>query len=95
MKGGYGNDILCSGGGNDLLLGGGGSDTFKIYGSGENVIKDFSANDGDRIMLKSTIFDSIAQDGEHVLISFGDSSSLLVLESTLRDVVNNLTAESV
>ena len=55
MKGGYGNDILCSVGGNDLLLGGGGSDTFKTYGSWENVIKDFSANDGDRIVLKSTI----------------------------------------
>ena len=60
LKGGYGNDILYSGGGNDLLLGGGGSDTFKTYGSGGNVIKDFSANDGGRIVLKSAIFDSIA-----------------------------------
>ena len=92
-KGGNGNDFLCSGSGNDVLLGGAGSDTFKIYGFGENIIKDFTADDGDRIILKASHFGSIAQDGEHVLIAFDDNSSILVYESSLSDVVNKLTVE--
>ena len=56
IDGGMGNDTIVGGMGNDdSLAGGGGADTFIFaIGDGEDVITDFSANEGDKIDLTGT-----------------------------------------
>ncbi|MNF28602.1 Leukotoxin [compost metagenome] len=57
LLGGEGNDILLGGSGNDTLMGGSGADTFvwKAGDTGNDVIKDFKANEGDRIDLRDLL----------------------------------------
>ncbi len=59
LFGGTGNDILIGGKGNDTLHGGAGSDTFTwLKGDdGHDVIKDFRADEGDRIDLSDLLGD--------------------------------------
>ncbi len=48
IYGGTGNDVLFGGKGNDTLTGGGGSDRFEFFkNSGNDIITDFSIQDGD------------------------------------------------
>ncbi len=60
LFGGIGNDLLVGETGNDILIGGAGADQFKFNALNEGVdlIKDFSATDGDRIVLSSSGFGS-------------------------------------
>jgi len=52
VKGGAGNDMIIGGIGNDTLVGGDGEDRFLfLEGSGEDVIEDFDAGDGDIIVI--------------------------------------------
>lgn len=57
LLGGTGNDTLIGGQGNDILIGGSGADTFvwKAGDTGNDVIKDFNANEGDRIDLRDLL----------------------------------------
>ncbi|WP_447783108.1 LapA family giant adhesin [Pseudomonas germanica] len=57
LLGGTGNDTLIGGQGNDILIGGSGADTFvwKAGDTGNDVIKDFKAADGDRIDLRDLL----------------------------------------
>ncbi|WP_367373667.1 retention module-containing protein [Pseudomonas lini] len=57
LLGGSGNDSLIGGKGNDLLIGGSGADTFiwKAGDTGNDVIKDFKASEGDRIDLRDLL----------------------------------------
>ncbi|WP_305887999.1 tandem-95 repeat protein [Pseudomonas sp. B1(2018)] len=57
LDGGDGNDILLGGKGNDTLTGGLGGDTFvwKAGDTGNDVIKDFKASEGDRIDLRDLL----------------------------------------
>ncbi|MFJ5283225.1 immunoglobulin-like domain-containing protein [Pseudomonas sp. NPDC088429] len=57
LLGGTGNDTLIGGSGNDILIGGSGADTFvwKSGDTGNDVIKDFKAADGDRIDLRDLL----------------------------------------
>ncbi|MDI2593056.1 LapA family giant adhesin [Pseudomonas sp. 681] len=57
LLGGTGNDTLIGGPGNDILIGGAGADTFvwKAGDTGNDVIKDFNANEGDRIDLRDLL----------------------------------------
>ena len=59
LYGGTGNDVLTGGAGNDTLYGGAGSDTFTwLKGDdGHDVIKDFNAEQGDRIDLSDILGD--------------------------------------
>ncbi len=80
LIGGFGNDILSGGGGNDLLTGGAGADSFR-FGTGFNAdtISDFSAAEGDRIDVSGyTSYQSIAQNGSDVLVTFSAGDTLLV-----------------
>jgi uncharacterized delta-60 repeat protein len=59
IKGGAGNDALVGGGGNDKLTGGTGADKFVFdagLASNKDSILDFSASQGDRIVLDNDIF---------------------------------------
>ncbi|WP_410002776.1 immunoglobulin-like domain-containing protein [Pseudomonas chlororaphis] len=57
LLGGTGNDTLIGGSGNDILIGGSGADTFvwKAGDTGNDVIKDFKASEGDRIDLRDLL----------------------------------------
>ncbi|WP_439820412.1 LapA family giant adhesin [Pseudomonas sp. HLG18] len=57
LLGGTGNDTLIGGPGNDILIGGSGADTFvwKAGDTGNDVIKDFNASEGDRIDLRDLL----------------------------------------
>ncbi|MDI3401633.1 LapA family giant adhesin [Pseudomonas sp. V88_4] len=57
LLGGTGNDTLIGGPGNDILIGGSGADTFvwKAGDTGNDVIKDFKASEGDRIDLRDLL----------------------------------------
>ncbi|RON83260.1 LapA family giant adhesin [Pseudomonas fluorescens] len=57
LLGGTGNDTLIGGKGNDTLIGGSGADTFvwKAGDTGNDVIKDFNASEGDRIDLRDLL----------------------------------------
>ncbi|WP_276310371.1 tandem-95 repeat protein [Pseudomonas laurylsulfativorans] len=57
LDGGDGNDLLLGGKGNDTLTGGLGGDTFvwKAGDTGNDVIKDFKASEGDRIDLRDLL----------------------------------------
>jgi Ca2+-binding RTX toxin-like protein len=52
VEGGRGNDRLDGGSGNDTLTGGDGADTFILRsGGGDDVVTDFNAAAGDRVMF--------------------------------------------
>lgn len=52
IAGADGDDRLVGGQGDDILIGGAGADTFVIFAAGgSDVIRDFSADEGDRISL--------------------------------------------
>ena len=52
VEGGRGNDQLDGGAGNDTLTGGAGADVFILRsGGGDDVVTDFNAAAGDRIMF--------------------------------------------
>nr|WP_218192063.1 immunoglobulin-like domain-containing protein [Pseudomonas sp. Irchel 3E20] len=57
LLGGTGNDTLIGGQGNDILIGGSGADTFvwRAGDTGNDVIKDFKAGEGDRIDLRDLL----------------------------------------
>ncbi|WP_121574242.1 beta strand repeat-containing protein, partial [Brenneria alni] len=57
LYGGSGDDLLIGGAGNDVLIGGAGADTFTWQAGevGHDIIKDFNANEGDRIDLSDLI----------------------------------------
>ncbi|VVQ24541.1 hypothetical protein PS938_05612 [Pseudomonas fluorescens] len=57
LLGGTGSDTLMGGQGNDILIGGSGGDTFvwKAGDTGNDVIKDFKASEGDRIDLRDLL----------------------------------------
>ena len=52
VEGGRGNDVLDGGVGNDTLIGGAGADIFVLReGGGDDVVMDFDAAAGDRVMF--------------------------------------------
>ncbi|SNT33817.1 surface adhesion protein, partial [Pseudomonas japonica] len=57
LLGGEGNDLLFGGKGNDTLTGGSGADTFiwKAGDTGNDIIKDFKAAEGDRLDLSDLL----------------------------------------
>ncbi|AYC33939.1 retention module-containing protein [Pseudomonas cavernae] len=64
LIGGDGNDLLIGGTGNDELQGGAGADTFvwKAGDTGNDVIKNFNAAQGDRIDLSDLLPDTASND---------------------------------
>jgi hypothetical protein len=65
LYGNAGADILIGGAGNDELYGGAGADRFAFSGIGQgaDLIRDFSAAEGDRFDLDGKVFTAVASDG--------------------------------
>ena len=93
LNGGKGDDILIGGVGDDLLKGGEGSDTFTISGYGANVIKDFSASEGDRLVLNVASIETFASEEDHILIAYDGDASVKIYGATPNDVLMNMTIE--
>ncbi|KJH88374.1 hypothetical protein UG46_01705, partial [Pseudomonas fluorescens] len=85
LLGGSGSDTLIGGKGNDTLIGGLGGDTFvwKSGDTGNDVIKDFKAGDGDRIDLRDLLQGETGSTIDHFLkISTVDGVSSLQVSTT-------------
>ncbi|EJK99252.1 large adhesive protein [Pseudomonas fluorescens Q2-87] len=85
LLGGTGNDTLIGGLGNDTLIGGLGGDTFvwKSGDTGNDVIKDFKASEGDRIDLRDLLQGETGSTIDHFLkISTVDGVSSLQVSTT-------------
>ncbi|WP_433741254.1 tandem-95 repeat protein [Pseudomonas putida] len=85
LDGGDGNDILLGGKGNDTLIGGLGGDTFvwKAGDTGNDVIKDFNASEGDRIDLRDLLQNETGSTIDNFLkITTVDGVSSLQVSST-------------
>ena len=90
LYGGTGNDTLTGGKGDDILHGGTGSDTFTwLKGDdGHDVIKDFNAEEGDRIDL-SDLLGGITESLENYLQVIDDGKGNAVIEiSTSGQIMN-------
>ncbi|WP_434607509.1 retention module-containing protein [Pseudomonas sp. R1-7] len=96
LLGGSGSDTLIGGKGNDTLIGGLGGDTFvwKSGDTGNDVIKDFKAGDGDRIDLRDLLQGETGSTIDHFLkISTVDGvSSLQVSTSGQFNAANGAAA---
>ena len=73
LNGGIGDDTLTGGKGNDTLIGGSGADVFYYtVGDGNDIIKDYSATDGDVIQLaKNTVVNNVSISGGDFIFSIG------------------------
>ncbi|MDX9995043.1 MAG: retention module-containing protein [Rhodocyclaceae bacterium] len=101
LSGGEGNDILVGGAGNDILEGGAGADTFvwtlADVGNGtgtapHDVVKDFSAAEGDVLDLSSVLTDSTTV----IAVDSGGKLGLQVVDaSDPAKVYQTITVESV
>ncbi|GAB2868931.1 hypothetical protein GCM10027277_42530 [Pseudoduganella ginsengisoli] len=81
LRGGDGGDTLAGGGGSDLLTGGAGADRFVYapYADGtaqHDVITDFNAAQGDRIVLSGVALASIGVAGANVLLTLSDGEMI-------------------
>ncbi|WP_454628568.1 glycoside hydrolase family 113 [Bradyrhizobium cenepequi] len=93
LYGGSGDDRLNGDGGNDTLSGGAGNDTFLFSpGFGKDAIADIQNTDGahDVIQFDRTVFadfnavqSHMAQSGTSVVITFNDSNSVEIRNTTL------------
>ncbi|WP_333498507.1 retention module-containing protein [Kluyvera sp. CHPC 1.2972] len=90
LYGGTGNDILIGGKGDDTLYGGSGSDTFKwLKGDdGHDVIKDFRADEGDRIDLSDLLGDVAETDLASYIRITDDSNGNAVIEINTNGQIN-------
>jgi VCBS repeat-containing protein len=83
IDGGTGNDLLIGGAGDDILIGGTGADTFvwKAGDTGNDVVKDFSASQGDRIDLHDLL---VGENGGNILdyLRVDTSTSTLQISTT-------------
>ena len=72
LNGGDGNDSLSGGAGKDTLFGGKGSDIF-VYnnGDGNDIIEDYSEDDGDKIQIASGTVSSITTSKKNVIFTVG------------------------
>jgi hypothetical protein len=95
-RGGQGNDVVQGGDGNDWLsgdrgddteTGGAGGDTFHgSVDSGRDVITDFNAAAGDRVLLDPGTPFTVVQMGSDVIIEIGPNHDVFAAELVLKDV---------
>lgn len=77
LSGGEGDDYLAGGLGRNMLSGGDGADSFVLAG-GTDVIRDFDADEGDKIDIASAIAEITDSKGG-ALVTFEDESSVRLI----------------
>lgn len=81
LRGGAGWDWISGDRGNDTLTGGSGADLFHVFGGSDlDLVTDFTALEGDVVMVAAGSFYSVAQEGADVVITV-DASARMVLEN--------------
>jgi len=79
LSGADGNDVLRGGRGDDVLAGGAGADRIDLRGLevGNDTVSDFSASDGDKILIESGTLGSITADAaNNTVITLSDGATL-------------------
>lgn len=80
LYGGAGDDYLSGDQGNDVLSGGAGADRFNLAkGFGVDRVTDFSAAEGDRVIVTGTTNYSVAQSGEDTVVTLGSGDQIVLL----------------
>ncbi|MDZ4062731.1 MAG: hypothetical protein U1C75_16310, partial [Brevundimonas sp.] len=92
IEGGAGNDIIEGGRGNDQLSGGSGADVFIVRpGDGNEVILDFSVEEGDILRLEGfPSFNSTFADFRNIIIQAGGQQITLNGINSLADVMGSI-----
>jgi Ca2+-binding RTX toxin-like protein len=81
VRGGAGWDFLSGDRGNDTLEGGSGADLFHVFGqSDRDVVVDFTAAEGDQVMVLAGSVYTVAQVGADLTITI-DASAVMVLQN--------------
>jgi len=84
LSGGDGNDFLTGDLGNDTLTGGAGADAFRAFsGGGHDVITDFNAAEGDRVVLDPGTTYTATQSGADVVLDLGGGAQTVLKNVTL------------
>ena len=79
LNGGAGNDWLSGDRGSDTVAGGAGADIFHSFGdAGIDVITDFNAAEGDRVLLDAGSIYTVVQAGDDVIINVGDTGEVIL-----------------
>jgi Ca2+-binding RTX toxin-like protein len=79
VSGGDGDDWLAGDRGSDLVFGGAGADTFHFFAdAGTDVVKDFNANEGDRVQLAEGSVYDLAQVGSDTVISIHGGGQMIL-----------------
>lgn len=92
LVGGNGNDVLAGNDGNDILFGGNGADRFVIDG-GQDVVRDFRASQGDRIVFadgSSGDDVEVQENGQGVQLTALDGASVMVMGLDADQVTDQL-----
>lgn len=80
ISGGMGNDALWGDRGSDTLAGGQGADTFHSFaGAGLDRVIDFSAAEGDRVVLDFNPTYVLRQDGADAIIDLGGADRVVLV----------------
>ncbi len=80
IEGGAGNDYISGDRGTDTETGGTGADIFHSFsGAGLDYVYDFSAAQGDRVMLDPGTAYSVSQDGANVVVDMGNGDKLILV----------------
>ena len=84
LYGNAGNDILIGGAGDDQMTGGAGADRFAFSGAGQgaDLVRDFSAAEGDRFDLDGKSFTAVASDGAGGTLLTWDGGTIRVEKVT-------------
>jgi beta-glucanase (GH16 family) len=79
LSGGAGDDWLSGDRGSDTVTGGAGADIFHSFsGAGLDVVTDFSAAQGDRVMLDPGTTYALAQQGADTVIDMGNGDEMVL-----------------
>ena len=92
LTGGISNDILSGGAGNDTLTGGQGADLF-VYSAGNDVITDYSDDEGDRIQINGTV-SKIAESGNDIVFTVGSKSKTITVKDALDKLITYVDSSS-
>lgn len=89
LLGGRGDDYLAGGSGNDILYGGAGADVFVFEpGGGNDIIRDFNPNEGDRFEKGDRGFGmNFDAASKTTNIWFGDGSTVKIIGTDVADVI--------
>lgn len=84
VQGGAGGDFLAGDRGSDTLTGGDGADIFHAWaGAGGDRVTDFSAAQGDRVLLLPGAAPTVSQAGTDIVIDFGAGERMVLVGVTL------------